>query len=152
MMELLFDPPFWLWVSIAATLLLLEVNLGTFDLLWLAAGAGLTGLLTQAPFTPSGPSEWLIFIAITAALTVGARTAGFKKNLEPEDKRALNSGETWAGRSAVALQDFADGAGRVRLGDTDWTARLTVPATVREGDMLRVQSASGTELIVEKVS
>lgn len=148
MVELLIDPPFWLWMSIAAALLLIEVNLGTFDLLWPAAGAGLTGLATQAPFTPSGPTEWVLFIVLTLALIIAARTAGFKRNLEPQDKRPLNSGDTRIGQNAVAVSAFEGGRGRVRMGDTDWSARAATDTTVQEGQMLTVTGVEGTELLV----
>lgn len=149
MAELFLDPPFWLWMSLAGALLLLEVNLGTFDLLWPAAGAGLTGLATQAPFTPSGPAEWLLFIVITLALTIAARTAGFKRNLEPKDKRILNSGDTRIGKTVTALESFSGASGRVRMGDTDWSARVENSGSVSEGQKLTVTGTDGTVLIVE---
>ncbi|NNU15394.1 NfeD family protein [Parvularcula sp. ZS-1/3] len=148
MVELLLDPPFWAWLALAGLLLIIEINLGTFDLLWPAAGAGLTGLATMAPFSPSGPGEWLLFALLTFLLAIAARALGFRKNLEPVDKRPLNSAETRIGRSAVALTAFSGGRGRVRVGDTDWTARAADGASVQEGQALTVTGTDGTELLV----
>lgn len=148
MVELLLDPPFWAWLALAGLLLIIEINLGTFDLLWPAAGAGLTGLATMAPFAPTGPGEWLLFALLTFLLAIAARTLGFRKNLEPVDKRPLNSADTRVGSRAVALTAFTGGTGRVRVGDTDWTARALDGAAIEEGQVLKVTGADGTELLV----
>lgn len=147
MLELLMDPPFWFWISIAAFILLVEINLGTFDLLWPAAGAALTGLVSALPFLPSGAWEWVLFIVITLVLTVLARTMGLHRKLQPTDKRPLNNADTRIGQPALALSAFEAGRGRVRLGDTDWTARAEVE--VSEGQNLVVTGVDGTELIVQ---
>ncbi|MCQ8184891.1 NfeD family protein [Parvularcula maris] len=150
MLEFLLDPPFWAWIALAGILLTLEVMTGTFVLLWPAAGAGLTGLATMAPMTPSGPAEWLLFAVLTLVLTLAARALGLKSSAAPQDGRAFNSPASRKGQTAVALTAFEGGVGRVRLGDTDWSARLTEEGTAAPGERLEVAGSDGNQLLVTR--
>jgi membrane protein implicated in regulation of membrane protease activity len=149
-LEFLLDPPFWAWIALAGILLIFEVMTGTFVLLWPAAGAGLTGLATMAPLTPSGPAEWLLFAVLTVVLTLAARALGLKHSAVPKDVRVLNSPDSRSGQTAVALTPFQGGYGRVRLGDTDWSARLTDGTNAEPGDRLLVTGSEGNELLVRR--
>jgi membrane protein implicated in regulation of membrane protease activity len=149
MLEFLLDPPFWAWIALAGILLIFELMTGTFILLWPAAGAGLTGLATMAPLTPSGPWEWLLFAVITVLLTVAARSMGLKRGTSEEDRRIFNSPASRTGQSVLAITDFSAGYGRVRLGDTDWSARLA-EGTALAGERLVVTGSDGNELLVSR--
>jgi membrane protein implicated in regulation of membrane protease activity len=149
MLEFLLNPPFWAWIALAGILLTLEVMTGTFVLLWPAAGAGLTGLATMAPLTPSGPAEWLLFAVLTVLLTLAARAMGFKRSTQLDDKRLFNDPSSRAGQVAVALTEFQGGYGRVRLGDTDWSARL-LEGTASAGDRLLVTGSDGNQLTLRR--
>ncbi|GGY43999.1 NfeD family protein [Parvularcula lutaonensis] len=145
-MELLLDPPFWAWFVLAGILLILELMTGTFYLLWPAAAAGLTGLATRAPFTPSGAGEWLLFAVLTVVLTLAARAMGLKRRPSPDDTRPFNRADSRVGQHARAIAAFEAGRGRVRLGDTDWQARSPVP--VAAGDDVVITDVDGSVLVV----
>ena len=147
-MDWITDPTMWFWLALAMGLLIAELSTGTLWLLPPAAAAGLMGLAEQAPFTPDGPASWLLFAVLTLALTAAARSMGIKHKGTQEDTRAFNTSDNFIGKPVRALTDFAGGQGRVRLGDTDWTARSAFQAPVTEGDHLVVEGIDGNVLLV----
>lgn len=146
-MEILLDPPFWAWIALAGILLIFELMTGTFYLLWPAAAAGLTGLATRAPFTPSGAGEWLLFAVLTILLTVAARALGLKRHPSPDDERPFNRPDNRVGQRGSAITAFEGGRGRIRLGDTDWQARSET-ASLIVGTPVTVTGVDGSTLIV----
>ncbi|MEK6771948.1 MAG: nodulation protein NfeD [Pseudomonadota bacterium] len=63
-------------------------------------------------------------------------------------RRAVVSGEEqMIGLTGEALEDFAQGAGRVRAHSEDWQARAAAP--IRRGQRIKVVSRDGLTLVVE---
>jgi membrane protein implicated in regulation of membrane protease activity len=83
----------------------------------------------------------LAAIAITAAMRL--------RRLDSRQARSINTAESGlVGRPAQALA-FAGRLGRVRLGDSDWSARLAEDTPPPEpGAPLEVVGVDGTVLIV----
>lgn len=130
-----------IWVLAGLILLGLEIALPGTLLMWLgiaALGTGLVVLGTGARFEFS-----VATFAVLAALSVyiGLR-------LRKPVRRLNTQTAGLAGREATALS-FTGRTGRVRLGDSDWAARVPhdVPPPA-SGDRLRVEGVDGTVLIV----
>ncbi len=132
-------------------------------LLWMIAGLVLLGVEILAPGVFM---MWLGIAAILAGLCIwqwdwgfGAQVGGFSvlaaialfigMRLRPSTVPVMNTqlaGLT--GRPAMALS-FTGREGRVRLGDSDWSARLIPGAAIPEaGAALRVEGVEGTILLV----
>ena len=144
----------WHWLALALILLSIEMALGTFDLLWIAIAAGITAIFTA--IAPAGLDGWqgqLIFFAVAATgLLILGRTvfAGMRKlagdhpTLNRRMKRTI-------GQRGLVVAGFSGGMGRVRLGDTEWSAETVdgsnpdegVPVIVEDtaGNVLRIRSA-----------
>ena len=131
-----------IWVIAGLVLLMLEIHAPGAFMMWLglaACGTGLVVLLTGIGFELQ-----VVTIAVLAAisLAIGLR---FRYRRPPR----MNTQQSGlAGRSATALS-FQGREGRVRMGDSDWAAR--VPTDVAEpapGSRLRVEGVDGTVLIV----
>ena len=130
-----------IWVAAGLGLLILEMLAPGVFMMWLGLAACGTGLLTLAfDFGFSGQVVSFGVLA-TIALTIGLRVRRPSRIMRTEREGLI-------GRPATALV-FQGRDGRVRLGDTDWQAR--VPSDIAPPDpgaRLRVAQVDGTILIV----
>ncbi|MGB3627030.1 MAG: NfeD family protein [Henriciella sp.] len=147
--ELLWPISAWHWLALGLVLLSIEMAVGTFDLLWIAIAAGITALF--AAIAPAGLSDWpgqLIFFAVAATgLLILGRTvfAGMRKlaGEHPTLNRRMNR---TLGQRGIAMSDFVGGLGRVRLGDTEWSAETVDGSNPRAGTSIRVEDTAGNVL------
>jgi hypothetical protein len=130
-----------IWVAAGLGLLILEMLLPGVFMMWLGLAACGAGLLTLA-FHFEFAAQVVSFGALTAiTLTIGLHMRWPRQVIHTEREGLI-------GRPATALV-FQGRDGRVRLGDTDWPAR--VPPDIRPpdpGTRLRVAQVEGTVLIV----
>ncbi len=132
-----------IWILAGLALLGAEMLLPGVYLLWTGLAALGTGLLVLALAPGFGVSvaAFLVLLAlgVLASLRIGGRGAAPHVN-------APEAG--LAGRQAVVIA--ADVAGlRVRLGDSDWPARLPLGAAMpAPGSAVRVEAVDGTVLVV----
>jgi inner membrane protein len=130
-----------IWLLAGLALLMLEVHTPGAFMMWLGLAACGTGLVLLA--SGIGFELQVVTFGVLAAISLGV---GLRFRHRPIRMNTQQSG--LAGRSATALM-FQGREGRVRLGDSDWAAR--VPADVAEptvGARLRVEGVDGTVLIV----
>jgi membrane protein implicated in regulation of membrane protease activity len=110
-------------------------------LMWVglaSVGTGLVALATECRFE--------LQVVTFAALAAISLSAGLRFRHRSTRLNTQESG--LAGRSATALR-FAGREGRVRLGDSDWSARIPAGMPPPEpGARLRVEGVDGTVLIV----
>jgi membrane protein implicated in regulation of membrane protease activity len=134
--------PWIAWLVAGIVLLIAEVLAPGVFLMWLGLAAIGTGLIDLAVGT--GFALQVVAFAILAAISLAI---GLRFRHRPT-ARVNTQGSGLAGRSAVALS-FQGREGRVRVGDSDWAARLpageAIPAA---GARLRVDGVDGTVLIV----
>ena len=131
-----------LWLLAGLALLVLELLVPGVFLMWLGLAACGTGLVTLAVTIGFGPQ--VVVFTFFAAMSLAI---GLKLRRRPV-ARINTQGAGLAGRTAMALM-FQGREGRVRVGDSDWAAR--VPADVAEpapGTRLRVEGVDGTVLVV----
>lgn len=136
-------PPPVVWLIAGLVLMLLEMAAPGVFLMWLGLAALGTGLVVQV-MTPGFAWQVVVFAGFAAvAITIGLRVR------TPRTAALLNTPASGlVGREAVALE-FHGRTGRVRVGDTDWSARLasgTEPPAPQA--MLRVLAVDGTTLVV----
>jgi inner membrane protein len=131
------------WMLAGLGLLIAEVVVRGAFLMWLGLAACGVGLLTLG-----ADLGFALQVVAFALLGVVSLAVGLRLR-QSRTRAVLNSQQAGlAGRSATALA-FHGREGRVRLGDSDWPARL--PPDVAEptpGAKLRVVDVEGTVLIV----
>lgn len=136
--------PALIWILVGVLLLGAEAILPGVYLLWIglaALGTGLALLVWTFGFgTATALFLGLLAIGIGASLMI-------KRRVGPPSQ--INAPETGlAGRQAVVTA-IEGHALRVRLGDSDWAARLPRGAAFPvAGDIVRVQAVDGTVLVV----
>lgn len=152
--ELIWPLTAWHWVAIGLILLSIEMAVGTFDLLWIAIAAGITAIF--AAIAPAGLSDWqgqLIFFAIAATgLLILGRTvfAGMRK-LAGEHPTLNKRMDRTVGQRGVVMDDFSGGSGRVKLGDTEWSAETIDGSNPAAGTGVIVEDTAGNVLRIKPV-
>ena len=152
--ELIWPLTAWHWLAIGLILLSIEMAVGTFDLLWIAIAAGITAIF--AAIAPAGLSEWqgqLIFFAVAATgLLILGRTvfAGMRK-LAGEHPTLNKRMDRTVGQRGVAVADFSGGIGRVKLGDTEWSAETVDGSSPLAGTGVIVEETAGNVLRIKAV-
>lgn len=138
--------PGLIWILGGLLLLIAELGLPGIFLLWIglaAIGTGLVVLIALPPF-PAVVAIFLVLLAagIVLALRLKARPPG----------PAVNApGAGLVGRHGMLLPMEGPEL-RVRIGDSDWPARLPADAKVPEAPQrVRVEGVSGTVLVVRPI-
>jgi hypothetical protein len=138
---------FWHWWVLALILVILEMVLPGFFLLWIGIAAGITGLLLLlVPATP-----WQVQFVVFGVLALGSILAAryyIRRNpIESEDRTLNRRGEQYVGRVFTIDEAIINGIGKVRVGDSVWRAAgPDLPA----GERVKVVGVDGTMLKVEK--
>lgn len=139
----------WHWLALALILISIEMAVGTFDLLWVSIAAGVTAIF--AAIAPAGLDGWqgqLIFFAIAATgLLVLGRTvfAGMRK-LAGDHPTLNRRMRRTVGQRGLVVAGFSGGMGRVRLGDTEWSAETLDGSNPEEGVAIIVEDTAGNVL------
>lgn len=136
----------WHWVGLGVVLLAVEVAVGTFDLLWVAAGAFLTALFALIVPLPAGGWEGqLTFFGVVAiAFVISGRTVF--KGLRTRSTTHPNLNDRLAsmvGQHGKAATVFIDKRGKVKVGDTVWLAEQADGEFIAEGDAVVITAAEG---------
>ena len=138
-----------LWLAAGLVLLVAEILVPGVFLFSLGLAALGTGALVQLADPPFAVEvvAFALFAAVSIAAALRLRHRGTRQ------ARTINTAESGlVGRTAQALS-FAGREGRVRVGDSDWSARLPTDVPPPEpGALLDVVGVSGTVLIVRPAS
>ncbi len=127
--------PFWSWIALAAVLLAIEVATGSGYLLWPAASAAATALITGLHL--GLPVELLIFAALTIVTTLLSRKY-LPHPLRSRGPDINDQHQRLVGRRADAVGPFARGRGRVFIDGKEWAAELDGAQELAAGSQLEV--------------
>lgn len=131
---------FWVWLAIGAAILAAEVATGSGWLLWPAASAAATALLTLV--TDSTALEIGFFSGLTIATSLLARkfwprrSGGEAADINDNVSRLI-------GHRGKAASAFAGGDGRVMIDGKEWAAELDGAETLKAGAEIEVTGLSG---------
>ena len=135
----------WLWAIGGLILLIAEMIAPGFFLIFIGVAAILTGIVTLV-FGLALPVQLLVFvIAAAIAVLVGRRRYEEPPNVD-FDPRLNDPGRRLEGRLASVVAAIDEHGGRVRLGDSEWSAR---GGPGQPGERVRIVAVDGNCLIVE---
>ena len=138
--------PGWLWAIAGVLLLIAEVIAPGFFLVFIGAAAIATGLFTVLFDLGIAPQIGLFIIYAAVFVMVFKRWYGQPDG--PSADPLLNDrAARMIGRSVTVVEAVDEHGGRVRVGDSEWSARGGPAAP---GDKVRVASGEGNCLIVER--
>jgi inner membrane protein len=137
----------WLWLILAAVLATAELIAPGVFLIWIGAAALLTGVVTLLLPIPVF-AQFLLF----AALSVGAVYLGrryLRDNPILSDDPLLNDRMSrLVGEIVTAIEPVDDAEGRIKVGDSVWSARGGPAAA---GERVRVTGSARGVLTVERL-
>lgn len=135
----------WWWLIGGVLLLMAEVLAPGFFLLFIGVAAMLTGVFVL--LFDLGLAPALALFAIYTALAVYAGRKVYANRPVPASAPHLNDRSAQlVGRSAVAVAAIDDHGGRVRLGDSEWSAR---GGPAQPGERVEIIGVEGNCLMVE---
>jgi inner membrane protein len=138
----------WVWLTLGLVLAGLEMLVPGVYLIWLAAAAIITGVLTYS-LELSLPMQVIDFVFLSLIIAFSARRFLRERPIESSDPLMNRRGARLVGETAVVVQAIEHGGGRVRLGDSEWLAR---GPDVAVGERVRVSGSEGAVLLVERLN
>jgi membrane protein implicated in regulation of membrane protease activity len=135
----------WLWLIGGVLLLILEVMAPGFFLVFLGAAAMATGLFTLL-FGLGAASQLALFVLYSIIAVLVGRRIYANRAVDSADPLLNNRAGRLVGKVVTVVAAVDDHGGRVRVGDSEWSARGG-PAAV--GDRVRITGVEGNCLTVE---
>lgn len=135
----------WNWFLLAVVLFGLETVVPGVHFIWFGLAATVAGALALA----TGMAwQWqIVLFAVTSIATVFWLRRAMKSDQVASDIPSLNvRGEQYIGRSVTVEEAIEGGRGRVRVGDTLWTAE---GPDAEKGARVKVTGVRGTVLVVD---
>lgn len=151
MQHLLSDLEFthWTWLIALAVFLGLEMAMPGIVFLWLAIAAGVMAGIVY--FAVDMSWEWqLVLFSVLSVISVFSGRQFIKKSGEiPSENEMLNRrSAALVGRTVMVAVAIQDGRGKVKVGDSLWTAH---GPDCPEGAKVIIRAATSTELTVDPV-
>jgi inner membrane protein len=138
----------YLWWIVALVLIIIEVIMPGYFMLWIGIGAAVTGVLVFA--LPGLPMiVQVIAFAVLAFASCAAYWYGLRPTLqrnEPGDERLNRRAEQLIGNRYVLIEAIVNGRGRARVGDGQW---MVSGPDLPLGSTVEVVSVEGTTLKVK---
>ena len=137
--------PGWLWLTGGVLLLILEVIAPGFFLVFIGAAAMMTGLF--ALLFGLGTAPQFALFALYSIITVFVGRKFYANRTSDSTDPLLNDrAGRLVGRVVTVVEAVDDHSGRVRVGDSDWSARGGPAAA---GERVRITGIDGNCLKVE---
>ncbi|HEX8448395.1 MAG TPA: NfeD family protein [Allosphingosinicella sp.] len=136
-----------MWLLAAIVLGIAELIVPGVFLIWLAAAAAATGLLTLA-FGIAPPFQFAVFALVSIAAVYAGRRWYLANPMPSADPLLNDRAARLTGRTVVVAAAIVNGEGRVKVGDSVWSCRGPDCA---EGSRVRITGADGSCLKVEPV-
>ena len=137
--------PGWLWMIGGVLLLIAEVIAPGFFLIFVGAAALATGAFTLL-FGLGLPAQMTLFaIYALVAVMIGRRVYA-NAATDSSDPLLNDRAARLVGRSVTVIEPIDEHGGRVRLGDSEWSAR---GGPGSPGERVRIPGVEGKCLLVE---
>ncbi|MBX7500983.1 NfeD family protein [Qipengyuania sp. YG27] len=139
---------YWLWLIAGLALALLEMIVPGVYLIWLAMAALATAVLAFVSDPPIA-MQVIAWVSLSLIFAFSAKRWLRDRPIVSSDPLLNNRAGRLVGEIALVTQAIESGAGRVKVGDSEWIAR---GADAAEGTRVRITGSRGAELLVEPVA
>jgi membrane protein implicated in regulation of membrane protease activity len=113
---------FWHWLILAALFAGIEILSPGFFFIWLGGAALIMGLITLVISGMSWEAQVILFAALSAISVFAWYKYGRKVAIATDDATLNRRGESLIGRTGTLVEAIVNGRGRVKLGDSAWSA------------------------------
>jgi hypothetical protein len=137
----------WLWFALAVVLFVLESIVSGVHFVWFGLSATIVGVIALAT---SLAWEWQIiaFALIALATVFWVRRKSREESSKPDVPDLNVRGAQYIGRIVTVEDAIVNGRGRVRVGDTVWSAE---GEDGPKGTSVKVKGVDGTVLVVARI-
>ncbi|WP_339825917.1 NfeD family protein [uncultured Parasphingorhabdus sp.] len=148
--------PEYVWLGLAALLALAELFVPGVFLIWVAAAAAVTGILSLfIDMTFAG--QLTVFGLSTIAAVLGGRRWYLTHNVESESPLLNNRSAQLVGRTVTVVEAVSATSGRVKVADGEWKAKgpnmkkgTVAKVAAVEGGVLRLEALEDTAILESK--
>lgn len=137
--------PGWIWLIGGVVLLIMEVIAPGFFLVFIGVAAMATGLFTLL-FGLGVPAQLALFVLYSVIAVLAGRKFYANRAVNSTDPLLNDRVGRMVGKVVTVVTAVDDHSGRVRVGDSEWSARGG-PAAV--GDRVKITGVEGNCLTVE---
>ena len=137
--------PHWVWLLVALVLAIAELIAPGVFLIWIAAAAALTGVAALIFGLPLA-FQFAVFALLSIASVYLGRRWYSNNPVESSDPLLNDRAARLVGKSVLVVEAVDEHQGRVRIGDSEWSARGG-PALA--GQQVRITGIDGNCLKVE---
>ena len=145
-----FSNPEYVWLGLAALLALAELFVPGVFLIWVAAAAAVTGILSLfIDMTFAG--QLTVFGLSTIMAVLGGRRWYLTHNVESENPLLNNRSAQLVGRTVTIVETVSAISGRAKVADGVWPARgpdmkkgMVAKVAAVEGGVLRLEALEDT--------
>lgn len=137
----------WNWLIAAGLLFILEVFAPGVFLMWFGVAAAVVGMIALAFDIPLLAQALIFAVAAIASVLIGRGLFPYTEQVS--DQSSLNlRGQQYVGKTFVLEQPILEGRGKLKVGDTLWSAE---GPDLAAGARVKVTAVKGTVLVVEGV-
>ena len=126
--------PFWMWLAVAAALLVVEML--TVDLLFASLALAAVAAAIAAGFGLGGISQGLVF-GVFAALSLFLLRPIALRHLKKRPANFATNVEALVGAEAFTTSEVTERGGNVKLNGEIWTARSTSGVIEKDAKVFR---------------
>lgn len=135
----------WLWMIGGVLLLIAEIMVPGVFLVWLGIAAVVTGAFAQL-FGIGLAGQLGLFALYSVLAVMAGRRFYAVKGVEHSGPGLNNPSARLIGKRVLVVQPVDEDSGRVRVGDSEWSAR---GGPAEPGEKVRITGIEGNCLIVE---
>ncbi len=148
--------PEYVWLGLAALLALAELFVPGVFLIWVAAAAAVTGILSLfIDMTFAG--QLTVFGLSTIAAVLGGRRWYLTHNVESESPLLNNRSAQLVGKTVTVVETISATSGRVKVADGEWKAKgpnmekgTVARVAAVESGVLRLEALEDTAILESK--
>ena len=138
----------WIWMGLAALLLIAEIFTAGFFLLWFSIGAAGAGIL--ALLGVGRPGQIIVFIIVSGILFVFGRR--FAEQVTEKQPSGIGA-DRFVDQEGIVLEtiDNMANTGSARVGQDEWRAISETGDVIPKGSRIKVSRIDGTRAIVKVI-
>jgi len=140
------------WLTAGAVMVIIDAFIiNTAVVMWFGIGAGLVAALLYIHPGLSGLWQLGVFGVSSPLALLGWKWWDKNRPRKEPDRLHLNKkGAEYIGRVFPLEGAMENGVGRIKIGDTSWTAKNNQNANLPAGGKVLVEGVRGTTIIVKK--
>lgn len=138
----------WIWIAMAAILLIAEIFTAGFFLIWFSIGAAGAGILAMLGVGTT--AQLIVFILLSGILFVFGRR--FAERVTAKQPPGIGA-DRFIGQNGYVIEEIDNiaGKGRVKAGPDEWRAMSENGEKIGVNTIIEIIKVDGTKAIVKSV-